>query len=312
MVCDNDEHNITFVINYVATLLTKPWIKTGVLPLFRGKGGTGKTTLFVALRAIIGNKYCYQTSSLENNIFGKHAVGRKDKLLVLLDELNYNASKKYTEEMKTAITSDTMTIEPKGINSFEYDSYENYMGCSNNDVPIELTQDNRRYLIIDTDKCYYGTDDEKKEFFDDVYNIIGDRDKEPNYKILRCFYDFMVNYDIGKYNFEANVNTASTLNIAKKPIVEEFLNDYLYTLYRKDCHFKEILELSITADELYKEFGKFCERTNLQHMMTGTMFGTKIKKFNFIYAKRTKKGIDYKFNTNDYCEYFNYDNIDME
>lgn len=307
-LCSHDKHNVTFMTNYIASLLSKPWIKTGVVPLFKGKAGQGKTTLYMLLRAIIGNQYCYQTSTLEDTIFGKHANGRKNKLLILLDELNYNVTKKYTEQMKTAITSDTMTVEPKGVNAFEYDSYENYMGCSNNDIPIELTEDNRRYLIIDCDTCNYG---DKKLFFNSLYSVIGDRETEPNYKTLRCFYDYMLKYDIGNYNFEANVNTTATLNIAKKPIIEEFLNDYLYTLYRKDCHFMNELELSIAGDELYKEFGKYCERMNLEHVMTGTLFGTKIKKFNFIYSKRTTKGVIYKINTEQYCEYFNYHEIEI-
>jgi hypothetical protein len=310
---NDDDDNITFITNYISSVLSKPWKKTRVYPLFKGENtGLGKTTLFYLLRAIMGSKYCLQTSSLEDEIFGKHSMGRKDKLLILLDELSYNETKKYTEKMKTAITSDTMNVEPKGINNFEYDSYENYLGASNNDIPVELTQQNRRVRIMDTDKCNYGNSEEKKIYFDNLYSIIGDKDKEPNYKILRCFYDYMLNHDIDNYNFEANVNSKSTLNIAKKPIIDEFLNDYLYVLYNKNCNFKEEKDLSYTFDEIYKEFCKYVERMKLQNVMSGTLFGTKIKKFNFVNVKRTNKGMIYKFDTLEYCKYFNYDSVEVD
>ena len=312
IVSNNDDDNIIFITNYISAVLSKPWKKTGVYPLFKGEHtGLGKTTLFQLLRSIMGNKYCFQTSSLEDKIFGKHAMGRKDKLLILLDELNYNETKKYTEQMKTAITSDTMNIEPKGINSFEYDSYENYLGASNNDIPVELTEHNRRVRIFETDKCRYGSASEKKIFFDNLYKIIGDKDKEPNYKILRCFYDYMLNHDINNYNFEANVNSESTLNIAKKPVIDEFFNNYLYTLYNKDCNFRDNDKLTYSFDELYKEFIKFCERMKLPNIMSGTLFGTKLKKFNFINYKKTSKGASYTLNLEEYCNYYDYNNLEM-
>jgi len=214
--------------------------------------------------------------------------------------------------MKTAITSDTMNIEPKGINAFEYDSYENYLGASNNDIPVELTKENRRIRIFETDQCNYGTSDEKKIFFDNLYKIIGDEDNEPNYKVLRCFYEYMLNHDLNNYNFEANVNTESTLKIAKKPIVDEFLSDYLYILYNKDNNFKEEKELSLKFDELYKEFCKYVERMKIQNVMSGTLFGTKIKKFDFVDVKRTNKGMVYNFNISEYCKFFDYDSIEID
>ena len=311
ILSNNDSENIIFITNYISAILSKPWKKTGVYPLFKGENtGLGKTSLFYLLRAIIGKKYCLQSSSLEDEIFGKHSMGRKDKLLILLDELEYKETMKYTEKMKTAITSDTMTIEPKGINSFEYDSYENYLGASNNEIPIELTKQNRRVRIMDTDYCNYGSSDEKKIFFDNLYSIIGDKDKEPNYKILRCFYEYMLNHDSKNYNFEANVNSESTLNIARKPIVDEFLNDYLYILYNKNNNFYNEEELVIKANEIYKDFITFCERMHFHNIMSGAIFGSKIKKFDFIDVKRTNKGMIYIINISNYCSFYNY-NIDM-
>jgi len=305
-LCNNNVEDITFITNYIASLLSKPWVKTGVMPVFTGKQGQGKTSLYLLLRVIIGDKYCYQTPSLENNIFGKHACGRKDKLLILLDEVCPAESNKYKGLMLTAITSDTMSLEPKGINPFEYDSYENYMGASNNEVPIEVSDSNRRFKMYDTDCCNWGSIDQKEQFFNSLYAIIGSRDIEPDYEILRCFYDYMINVDINNYNFEKYVNGEATVKIIKKPILEEFLNDNLYELYNKNTNYLKEEELKVSGNDLYDLFIKYCERMKLKFLMTGHMFGISIKKYKFLNFNRTNKGIVYIFNIKSYCEFFNY------
>jgi len=312
-ICMN-EHNFKWITVWISSILSKPWVKTGVVPMFKAKKtGVGKTTLFYLLQKIIGSKYCLESSNLENDIFGTHSMGRVNKILVLLDEVSYKQSCKYTEQLKTAITSDTMVINPKNISPSIYNSYENYMGCSNNDIPLELNDDNRRIIIIDLDTVNYGTPEEKEAVFTNLYDtVIGSpkKDIDPNYKILRCFYDYMVNYDTNNYNLEANVNTASTLSIARKPIVEEFLNDNLFKLYEKDISFTENDKTEYMGVELYSHFTKYCERCRIDNIMNANLFGTKIKKFEWIESKKTNKGIKYVIDTKKYCDYFNY-SIDM-
>lgn len=309
-----DEHNFKWMTVWISSILSKPWVKTGVAPVIRGlKGGTGKSTLFYLLRVILGKKYCKETSNLENDIFEKHAIAKINKLLMLLDEVQFSQSKKYTEQLKTTITSETMSVNPKNMSPFTLNSYENYILCSNNDIPIELNDGNRRYIVIDIDKVNYGTPEEKDEYYNNLYdNVIGSNrtNREPNYKMLKCFYDYMINYDKGNYSLEANVNTETTLGIAKKPIIEEFLNDNLYKLYEKDISFTENDITEYTGVDLYNLFVKYCEMCKITNIMTSTLFGTKIKKFEWIENKRTSKGMKYVINTKSYCEYFNY-SIDM-
>ena len=70
--------------------------------------------------------------------------------------------------------------------------------------------------------------------------------------------------------------------------------------------------MSLKFDELYKEFCKYVEKMKLQNVMSGTLFGTKIKKFDFVDVKRTNKGMLYIFNISEYCKFFDYDSIEID
>ena len=49
----------------------------------------------------------------------------------------------------------------------------------------------------------------------------------------------------------------------------------------------------------------------LPNIMSGTLFGTKLKKFNFINYKKTSKGASYTLNIEEYCNYYDYNNLEM-
>ena len=255
-ICNNDTDAERWLINWISSILKTPHCKTGVVPLFIGKSGIGKTTIFLLLKEILGKKYCFETSDLEKDIFGSHSKGRVNKLLVLLDEIAYKQTCKYTEQMKTAFTSLTMSVNPKGIDPYDYDSYENYIGCSNNDIPVELNDDNRRYRVFDVEKANYGTPEEKSEFFKNLYcNVIGSKKDniKPNYEILKCFYEYMLEFEDKGYILENNVNSTSTLNIARKPIIEEFLNDKIFQIYKYNKSYfteKETFNISSSTSNI--------------------------------------------------------------
>jgi len=323
-VCNNAS-NIKWMITWISSILKSPYIKTGCMPLFKGKAGLGKTTLFYLIQEIIGRKYCLESSDLDKDIFASHAHGRVNKLLILLDEISFRSASKYTEQMKTAISSKTMNVNPKGIDAYEYDSYENYMGCSNNDIPIDINEDNRRYIIIDVEKNDFGNAEQKSEFFKQLYSSVIGSEKDnikPNFKILRCFYDYMMNYDNGGFILENNVNTGSTLSISRKPILDEFLNDKLFKLYKNNrsmFYDEGKNEFSLSSTTLYNEFSDYCKSMNLKDIMSGTLFSTKIKKYDFLTSKRTSLFRGFLVDLKKYCEYFDFnisdtddDNIEIE
>lgn len=305
-ICNNDDEALRYLLSFISISLKSPNKKIDAMPFFKGKAGTGKTTLFLLIQAIIGKKYCLETSELENTLFSKHSSGRVDKLLILLDEVRYGTSSKYADQLKTCITSDTMTIEPKNINPFRYNSYEKYIGCSNNDIPLLLDENNRRVRIYECDHIKYGTIEEKAIYFANIYKIIGDRDNEPNYKVLRCFYEYMLEYDTDNYLFGANVANDATLAL-QRDISYSFLDHHLLTVNNQG--YIEQISYNIMGDELFKEFNVFKTTSHIVIELTYILFCKKINKYDFVDKKKTSKGIQYIFDMSKYKEYFKWNEI---
>jgi len=317
-ICCNDSSSIEYITNFISDCLKHPNTKLDAMPFFKGLAGTGKTTIFLLIQSIIGHKYCIETSELEEKVFGKFAQARVDKLLVLLDEVSYKTSSKFTDQLKTCITSDTMIIEPKCINAFRYNSYEKYMGCSNDDCPIPLDDNNRRIRMFDCNKVKYGTIEEKTLYFNEIYKIIGSNKLiegikyNTNYKILRCFYEYMLEHDTANYNYGANVNNEATNNIKNKCISYSFLQDHLYRM-REDMELDE-KTIDISLNRLFSYFDKYKERNKINMDISSNIFSRKLNTYSFITKKRTTKGIVYSFDIDKYKEFFNWEQaveIDM-
>jgi hypothetical protein len=310
-ICCNDTSSIEYLTNFISDCLKNPASKIDAMPFFQGLAGTGKTTIFLLIQSIIGSKYCVETSELEDKVFGKFAQARVDKLLVLLDEVEYKTSSKFADQLKTCITSDTMIVEPKCVNAFRYNSYEKYIGCSNHDMAVKIDDNNRRIRIFDCNKVNYGTIEEKTLYFNEIYKIIGSNKLingvkyDPNYKILRVFYEYMLNVDTNNYIYGANVNNEATNNIKQKCITYTFLQDHLYKM-REDMELEE-KTIDISLNRFFSYFDKYKERNKINMEISSNIFSRKLNTYSFITKKRTTKGIVYSIDIDKYKEFFNWD-----
>jgi hypothetical protein len=243
--------NYSVLMAGLSHLLYKPYKKTRVLYLIKGvKTGQGKNTLFLLLQAVIGAIYCNCTQNL-GSLYDRFGNGRVDKLLVAINEMSVSDLAKYMEDIKTSITENTMDYEVKNVMITKYNSFENYFIFTNN--PLMFVQDkDRRFMIIDVDIIDYDyiIDNDikikttKRDFFNNIYNIIGDRDNKPNYFILRVFYDYMIQYfidnDIGNFDFESNIENDEKKAIQNVDIFTEFIRDFIIKQIKADGSIERI------------------------------------------------------------------------
>lgn len=310
--CSNKQ-NTKYTIKWMSMFFQKLGVKIGTMLIFYStdKQGVGKTTLYLVMQSLIGVKYCFDTVSLEKDLFDKFSMGRMDKLLVYMNEIDVKESKRVMEKIKSSITETSITIEPKGIDQFDYTSYENAMGSSNNPNFFEFNAGQRRFHIVDCDKSNYGTQEQKAKLFEDVYDIIGNKRKgtPPNYKILRCFYEYLMNEDISKFDPEKDVMTNDAKNMIKLDLIDEFLTDYLHTLHEKHSSAFEQEKYMIDGKQLFKEFKHFVEKNSIKNETNAIQLGLKLKNKEFLEAKKTKSGIVYIFDIPAYSKYYGFDTL---
>lgn len=138
-----------FLTDWIAFLLTKPGERCNVAILIKSKEGLGKGLLFEFLSSIIGSKYCYATANPEFDFFGEFNSLLHNRLLVLADEMTPALGKKYEGKLKSLITLPTIGIHYKGFSPLpNVTNYARVMMFSNEEIPIPLKDDDRRYLAI--------------------------------------------------------------------------------------------------------------------------------------------------------------------
>ena len=265
VVANYDDKVYEFLLNYFAHLVQKPHIKTNVCLLIQGKQGTGKTTLVEnLLKRLMGLKYVYDTDDIES-IVGKFNASIAGKFMIVLNEATGRDTNQVVDKIKNIITRTSVTIEYKGIDPFPAIDYCNYSFTTNNIKPIAVTQDDRRFQIMECSDKYKGNN----EYFTKLFASINDD------KTIYSFYKFLMDRPITTFNAERDrviTEAASDLHELNKDPVEMFL-EYIHTEeYEKDSN-------RIKASNLYDDFKKYMYQIGYKNVCNFPTFGKILKNY---------------------------------
>jgi hypothetical protein len=307
-----DDHNVEYMLNWMSHCLQKPNKKIGTALVIKGKQGNGKNTLYNIMKSLIGKQYCNETSNLEH-VVGKFNTPRADKLLILLDEIEFKDVKENLGNIKTTITSPFFNLESKGLKIIEnYNSFENIIMLSNNDFCIPKEDNDRRFFVVDVSPVDYGTAEEKKEYFDNLYKIIGNGiDEEPDHKILGYFYEYLMNRDISNYDFIKNIKTQDGDEITQLNVEKLFLDEFLYKELKGDIVIYEKKDANYfyyKTTKLFKHFNAFIETRKLKSSINAFTFSRNITKDKkgFIESYTSNGASKIKINIEQWKLYSNY------
>lgn len=199
IICKGDEQHFQYLLAWMAHIVQKPEEKSGVCVVLKSEArGTGKSTVSILLEKLLG-----QHSMRVQD--GKHLLGAfnshlANKLFVTIEEAFWSGSSKDAGKLRTLITESTVTIEAKGKDAIEVDSYHRFMMCTNNDWAVPQTQDERRFFILEV------SEDKKQnaEYFSDLYSDI------KSDEVMGQFFYFLKNYDIAAFNLHKAPKTDAT------------------------------------------------------------------------------------------------------
>ena len=136
-------------INWVAFALQKRE-KSGVAWVSKTVEGAGKGVFKENILEPLFNDYVTEVgdSTLKSDFNG----WQFNKLFICANEISvdYSKSKKDANILKSYITDKKTQINKKGVDVFETDTYYNMWFWSNNDNPVTVTDEDRRFIIIDS------------------------------------------------------------------------------------------------------------------------------------------------------------------
>jgi len=191
VLCNNNEDMYKYFINFMANMIQSPHKKTNTALIIKSLQGVGKDTFFNWFgNNIIGKEYFFNEDNLEL-VFGKFNSCIENKILIILNEASGKDTFIINEKIKNAITREYNVIEHKGLKPYEIINTNRYIYLSNNDNPLKIPHDNRRFCGMECNSAYANN----KEYFKALYEEINSR------KYDRSIYEYLMKIDIENYDF---------------------------------------------------------------------------------------------------------------
>lgn len=162
-----------FMLDWVAHQVQKPWEKLTIAPVIISESrGVGKNLFFDIVKNMVGNWNCTEADVTE--AVDKYCEFALHHHLVLINEANVdvrdkrgiNVRRELLERVKTKITENMQTVEPKYIGRFNARSYINYLVAGNTMDAIPVEKGDRRFHVIEISAVK-----QKREYYDDLWAL---------------------------------------------------------------------------------------------------------------------------------------------
>lgn len=148
-ICGEDEENFQYLLTFFSHIVQHPGDKPGVALVLKGLKGVGKDTAILLLRALVGIHFAYATCT--EDILGKFNTLLAQALLVHLEEATWGGDTRAAKKFQGLITSETIRVEPKGIDAYTTPNFARFLLSTNDDWAVPAGgDDERRYAIIET------------------------------------------------------------------------------------------------------------------------------------------------------------------
>jgi hypothetical protein len=147
VVCSGNEEYADYLTKWLAWAVQNPDKPAEAAVALRGLKGVGKGLLGKYFGRLFGQHYLYVSNA-------KHVVGNFnahlwDCVFLFCDEAFAQNNLQHDATLKSLVTEDTITIEPKGFGLFQTQNYLHLMLAANADWFVPATHDERRYFVLD-------------------------------------------------------------------------------------------------------------------------------------------------------------------
>ena len=163
IMVNHDENALDYMKKWLAHIFQCPAELQGTAPVFIGEQGTGKGVLCdETLSRLCGSDKYYSTANPTQECFSRFSTGLYQRVVVNIDETKAKESCANSEIMKRAITAPFYNHEEKGIKPIELKNCCRFIFTTNNQNPIKVESEDRRYFIVNTSSEKFAD----KEYFD--------------------------------------------------------------------------------------------------------------------------------------------------
>jgi hypothetical protein len=267
VLADGDTANNDYIIGWLAHLVQRPHVKTGVALVFTGSQGTGKSVFWEQVGKMIFGPYYLYLNSMDSitNHFNAHT---NNKLLTVGDEVTWAGCHKANNLLKSKITQTHQLLEQKGVDAVEFDDYQNYVFLSNNDDAVKIEETDRRYFVSKTSNKYA----RNNPYFDNLATELKSKQS------MEHFYTYLLRYDLSNFNIRNIPHTKAKLEMAAcKDAVFHYVEEIMEG---GNCFIKRGSENTVNMKDLYKHFQTLKNPNGkLEDNVKPQGFGKKLRKY---------------------------------
>ena len=185
-VCKGIDEHYSYLLGWMARVVQKPNEPGEVAIVLRGGKGVGKSFFAKHFGKLFGRHYLEVSNP--SHLVGNFNAHLRDTVLLFADEAFYANDKKHASILKTLITSDTLTVEAKGVDVESAPNFVHLIMASNSPHVVSASHDERRYFVLDV-----GTEKQQETRY---FGGIADDLENGGYESLL---HFLLGYEISDY-----------------------------------------------------------------------------------------------------------------
>jgi hypothetical protein len=277
-ICSDNDESYQYVRKWLAYIFQRPKeLHTGLV--LCGSQGVGKNSFVEPLGVLLGLHYTPLSSLHElTSNFNNHL---KNAILIHANEALWGGHKKEIGIIKAMITDRRCLIESKGKDRVEFDNVKHVILSSNEDWPLHLDPDNRRFFV-------FNVSDKHKEDHQYFKAIQYELDNG-GYEAL--LYD-LLHEDITDFNPRRLPSTSNAFDIQMRSAdsayryLYEALCEGGFSIGRSDDDVSHegrgttespVWQGPIPKDTVYADYVLWCQKDG-EHTLSKEQFGRVIKK----------------------------------
>ena len=256
-LCGGDDEHAMYFHKFIGQIFQDPSHKAPTCIILKGKQGVGKNIVLDAIGNMLNKKH-YITSSKPNDFFGEHAEGYYRKLLVNLNEAEGRDTFDFEGKIKSFITEDTITINPKNVRPTQISNHARTIITTNkpNPIPIDVRSKDRRYVVFQSTDEYLK---KSSKFWSQMYDHL----RKPD--TMKALYQWFMSLDLTDFDWikrrpitKAYKDMCNLYSPVEALFFEEFVDKEMWNDFgiEKDKDSEMIIPMS----DLFCMYERFCKK----------------------------------------------------
>jgi len=206
-MCNNNKEMANYVLNWLAWLLRYGWKKPKVFLVFIGKPGLGKNLMWedLVVHGILGKSLGHVVQDMKR-FQSNFNMQRLNKCLHIFNECTcIQSNNRVNWDQMKSLTELHFTAEPKGKESFCATDPAGNVFLSNQKMPVNVANDDRRYAVTSMNPKYKAN----RKYWNRLVAAIQDE------RVQRLFFTGLVNRDLSGFVMQDIPETNMRLQLKK-------------------------------------------------------------------------------------------------